>query len=65
MDVQPTDLQASTTMGLEQRVRDDANEPECDDERERAEEPRLLIERGNLAPVRGGDPPRAILEPPG
>ena len=63
MDVQPTDLQASTAMGLEQRVRDDANERERGDERERAEEPRLLIERDDFAPVRGSDPPRAILEP--
>jgi len=37
MDMQPPDLQSSTTARLEQGVRDDANEPKGDKERERAE----------------------------
>src|SRR3989442_13079294 len=63
MDVQPTDLQSATTMRLEQGWRDDGNEREGNSERERAEESRLLVERGHLAPVRAGDSPRVIPEP--
>jgi hypothetical protein len=63
MDVQPANLESPAAARLQQRMRDDAREPESYKEPERAEKPRLLVKLRDLSSVRGADPSRAISEP--